>query len=84
MSTLARITLGRLVPLGTGGGGVVVPAVLDVSIAVVLAAQVASPALMGQVNQPLAITVSESMLAATVQSPLMVEVETIQVEVDLC
>lgn len=73
-----------LEPLGTGGGGVVVPAVLDVSVDVPVAALVASPALVGQVHSPLAISVAQSNIAANVQSPVVVALETIQVEVDIC
>jgi len=82
MSTLTRITLGRLA-FGAGGG-VVLPSLLDVSVGSALVADVAVAALLAQVNQGLVISVAESMLGANVQSPLSVELNTIVVEVDIC
>ena len=67
-----------------GGSGVVVPAVIDVSVGVPVAAVVSQPTLTTQVNSPLAIILAESILSANIQAPISVDVETIQVEVDIC
>lgn len=82
MSTLTRITLGRLAV----GGGASQPAagLIDVSVGVLLAAEVAASAMLAQVNQGLAISVAGPILGANVASPLTADVETILVEVDIC
>lgn len=82
MTSLARLTLGRLVPPATGGG-VTLPSVLDVSIAVPVAAKVAAPSLTTQVQSPLVISVAESIIGVTLLSPIAVDLEIIQVEVDI-
>jgi len=55
-----------------------------VSVGVPVAAVVAQPTLTTQVNSPLAIILAESILSANIQAPISVDVETIQVEVDIC
>ncbi len=83
MTSLARLTLGRLLPPSTSGG-VVIPSLIDVSVDVPVAATVANPPLTAQVQSPLAISIAGSILTTNVQSPLIVDVQTIKVEVDIC
>jgi len=73
-----------LEPLARGGGGVTLPSVLDVSVGVSVAAVVAQPSLAAQVQSSLAILIAESIIAPNVQSPVVVALESIQVEVDIC
>lgn len=82
MSTLTRITLGRL----QLNQGVRLPAagLIDVSVGVPVAALVANPPLTALVQQGLAISVVESIIETNIQSSLVVETEAIQVEVDIC
>ena len=82
MSTLSRITLGRL---GSGSGSnIYIEAPFGVDISKNLNASLGQSTLSAQINQGLAISVSGSIIQAKVESSIVADVSAISVEVEIC